>query len=320
MHIGWAKIAVGLGLLLVASLGLGVAYEALTARWDAARFPPPGRRVDIGGRALHLQCSGQGSPTVWIEAGGTGGSAEYEPLRAQLAAFTRACAYDRAGMGWSDPRPGPLDAGRLMRDFEMLLQRAGEPGPYVLVAGSAGGLTSELFARHHPDDVAGLVFLDALHAEMLDDAMQAGTDRLLRRASVARALAYVGLLRWVDPYDLGRLPPEERDRAMALKYHASTWDAVVALIGAHPETRTSFAGAPPLPPDVPLVVITHDPAHADQVAIPEAQWHDAQARLADRSTRGRLVVAEGSGHHPEQDRPDLVLEHVRELVTVARAP
>src|SRR5262249_47398586 len=155
----------------------------------------------------------------------------YAPIQEQLSARTRACAYDRAGMGWSDPSPRPLDAGALVADLEALLAQASLPGPYLLVAGSAGGLTAELFARRHPDDLAGLVLLPALHGDRTDQSPQ-GARRLARDASLARALAHVGLLGLLDPYELRALPDAEQERAIALKYHAKTWNAVTSLIGA----------------------------------------------------------------------------------------
>ena len=242
-----------------------------------------------------------------LEAGGTGGATEYADLQARLAGVTQVCAYDRAGMGWSDPVDAPLDAGLLAADLERLLAAAEIAPPWALLAGSAGGLTAELFARNHPDDVRGLMLLDALHGDLLDaDVGGAGAARLARKAWLARGLASVGLLAWIDPYDLDRLPPGEWERAVALKYHAAPWRAVTSLIGAGPVSRAQLAAAPPLRDDLPLVVVTHDPARSDEVDIAEPQWRDGQARMAARSSRGRLIVAAGCGHHPEIDRPDLV--------------
>lgn len=305
--------------LVVGACGAGGLFETITVRRETVRFPAPGKVVQVHGRRMHILCSGQGAPTVLFEAGGTGASVEYEGIRSPIADRTRACAYDRAGMGWSEPSSGPLDARTLVRDLEGVLAAAGEPPPYILVSGSAGGLTAELFARTHPDDVAGLMFLDALHAELLDDAMAPGADRLYWRAALAGGLSRVGLLRLLDPYDLAEHPLPDRARIMALKYRAQTWNTVMAIVGARDRTRAAFDEAPAIASDVPLVVITHDPARADEVAIPEAQWRAAQARLADRSSRGRLVVADRSGHHPELDRPELVVALLEGLIEQVRS-
>jgi pimeloyl-ACP methyl ester carboxylesterase len=313
-----ARVLGGLLAVVGLLLALGAAHERISARRDAARFPPPGVLVDIGGRRLHLRCLGEGAPTVLFEAGGTNGSTVYAGIQEPLAARTRTCAYDRAGMGWSDPSPRPLDAGALVADLEALLTRADVAGPYVVVAGSAGGLTAELFARRHPDDLAGLVLLDALHGDMID-RFPDGARRLARDASLARALAHVGLLRLIDPYDLRALPDAERERAIALKYHAGTWDAVTSLIGARETTAAQIRSAPPLRSDLPLVVVTHDPSRGGEVPMSEADWREAQERFAARSVSGRLVVAERSGHHPERDRPDLVLAILEEVLDEATA-
>lgn len=312
----WALATCCVAAVVVAAAAL---IERAAARRDGERFGPPGERVDIGGRRLHRVCAGHGSPAVWFEAGGTGCSTEYQDLQAALAATTRTCAYGRAGMGWSDDAPHDLDAGSLTDDLAALLAASGEDGPVVLVAGSAGGLTAELFARRHPDRVAGLMLIDALHSDVLAaPSMASGAGSLWRRAFAARALASVGLLRWVDPYHLGRLPADRSEREMALKYHARPWGAVLRLLGSGDASRAALAAAPPLRDDLPLIVVTHDPEAGADITIPEAEWGDAQARLAARSRRGRVVTVPGAGHHPEIDAPERVAALLRALVEEVR--
>ncbi|MCB9665589.1 MAG: alpha/beta hydrolase [Alphaproteobacteria bacterium] len=193
-------------------------------RRDATRFPPPGRLVDVGGRRLHLHCVGEGTPTVILEAGGTSGILEYLDLQDAVAGVTRVCAYDRAGMGWSDDAPHALDAASLATDLEALLAAADVPGPYVVVAGSQARLTAELFARRHPDAVVGLLLLDALHSELLAaPSMDAGARALHRKATLAELLAHVGLHGLASTYDLDRHPEPRRGEARALKYHPRPW-------------------------------------------------------------------------------------------------
>jgi pimeloyl-ACP methyl ester carboxylesterase len=300
--------------LLGILIGAGTISERVSSRRDAERFPAPGRLVDIGGRRLHLQCSGEGSPTVIFEAGGTGDSMQYASMRARVATRTRACTYDRAGMGWSDPRDEALDARALAGDLDRLLRAADLPPPYVFVAGSAGGLTVELYAREHRVNVAGLVWLDALTGEIADDLADAD-GFLVRRATLARALANVGVIRFFDPHGFAALPEQEREPAMARTYHRNPWNATHSIVVSRESSVRVLRQAPPLRDDVPLVVVVHDRAEGAQ-AQPgvSPRWRAAQARFAARSRRGKLVVAEGSGHHPEQDRPDLVEAAIVEVL------
>jgi len=130
--------------------------------------PLPGQRVDVGGYRLYIDCTGTGSPSVVFEAG-QGGAAATSPLprartvRAAVAQDVRVCAYDRAGLGASDPRPAGVAAigDRYADELHTLLAGANVPGPYVLVGPSFGGLVVTAFAMRYPGDTAGLVFLDA---------------------------------------------------------------------------------------------------------------------------------------------------------------
>src|SRR6476620_5695720 len=147
--------------VFLALLSSGALYQTLCVRREAARFPPPGHLIDIGGRRLHLLCIGQGEPAVIFEPGALQTAVSSEQARVEVSSQTRVCSYDRMGSGWSDPGPaGPISVGQLAADLRLLLDRAGVPPPYILVPGSFGGLTAEMFARQYPERIAGLVFLD----------------------------------------------------------------------------------------------------------------------------------------------------------------
>lgn len=119
------------------------------------------RVVNIGGdRTLYVRCSGSGAPTVVLEGGDGDTSDSYGFAEARIANVTRTCVYDRANLGRSGPDPGPRGLRELVRDLERLLQIADIPGPYVLVGTSGGGFITAGYAVTHPDEVAGLVFVD----------------------------------------------------------------------------------------------------------------------------------------------------------------
>src|SRR5438045_7029728 len=130
-----------------------------------SRYPPPGRMIDIGGRRLHVYEAGQGSPTVLLEAGIAATSLSWRPVQNEVARFTRIASYDRAGLGWSDSASKPLTLSGLVNDLQALLKVAQLPPPYVLVGHSFGGLIVRAFAGRNPNEVAGLVLVDAVRPE-----------------------------------------------------------------------------------------------------------------------------------------------------------
>src|SRR5689334_11562935 len=96
-----------LGAALALAAVAGAAYEWIGERRDRERLPPIGRLVDIGGRSLNLFCSGSGGPPVILDSGAGSPGYAWAPIQAEIATFTTACWFDRAGYGWSDPGPFP---------------------------------------------------------------------------------------------------------------------------------------------------------------------------------------------------------------------
>src|SRR6266581_4556210 len=126
----WRWIGYALG-ALTAATSAAVAYQAIADTRDRRRYPPPGQLVDVNGHRLHLHCQGQGSPTVVLEAGLSHGAIEWGLVQPEVAKFTRVCAYDRAGHGWSEPGPLPRTSRRIAEELHTLLTRAGIEPPYV---------------------------------------------------------------------------------------------------------------------------------------------------------------------------------------------
>src|SRR5512134_3773763 len=160
-----ASLATVLGLALV-----GYIYEPMAEAADTKAYPPPGQLVDVGGYRLHLNCTGSGSPTVVIDTGWGDASAGWGWVQPEVAKTTRICTYDRAGMGWSEVSPEPRTAREFAKELHTLLEKANEPGPYVLVGHSMGGYTMRVYAHDYPEDVAGLVLIDPQNLSTEDAA------------------------------------------------------------------------------------------------------------------------------------------------------
>jgi pimeloyl-ACP methyl ester carboxylesterase len=312
----WGK---GIVAVLVALVPLGFFYQSCADRIAMRRLTPPGRMVDVGGRRLHLSCSGDdnnASPTVILEASGLSSSLAWEKVQHDVAGFARVCAYDRAGMGFSDPAPDARTAYDMERDLSSLLKNAGLAPPYLLVGHSAGGFPVRLFASRHPEAVRGMVLVDVAPEKIVEIGPES-YQRLRGRLGLARFAVRLGLLRLFNPLQIPSSP------SFALTYRAQVFDAVARMINSYPTSAQQFAAARPTLPDLPLVVITHGvpgdwpapgmivPQEADKA---ERAWQSAQEALAHTSTRGKLVVARDCGHMIPQQRPDLVVQAIRDVL------
>ncbi|HJU41409.1 MAG TPA: alpha/beta hydrolase [Vicinamibacterales bacterium] len=283
----------------------------------------PGALVDIGnGRRLHLLCSGQGAPTIILEAGASSFAIDWTLVQRELAKSNRVCSYDRAGMGWSDPLPTDALATEAA-DLRSLLAAAKVPGPYVLVGASRGGLLIRDYLARYPADVIGLVFIDPgtedrlwsmvggrafLIAEMTSDQIRSSLPP--KPVPVPRRPVQKGA-----PFD--KLPPELYEQRLLLDER---------LIAAQPETvtpeqiflfqdheRQRFAsllasrkaGTPF--GDRPTIVLSRG---TDRDGGREAS-HAAVAKL---STRSRHRVIEGAGHEIHLFEPPAVVSAIREVI------
>jgi alpha/beta hydrolase fold len=148
-----------IAVLALASIGGG--YQTLGAAADAKAYPMPGRLIEVGGHRLHLRCTGSGTPTVVLEPAAGEMSSNLGWITPAVARDTRVCVYDRAGRGWSEPASTAQDGAQIATDLHTLLQRGHVPGPHVLAGHSFGGLYVLTFAARYPDEVAGMVLVDA---------------------------------------------------------------------------------------------------------------------------------------------------------------
>ncbi len=315
------RVLLGLVVALVALGSIGAIYQAVATEIDSRTYPPSGQLVDVGGHRLHLYCVGTGSPTVVLEAGFGATSLDWSLVQPTLGATTRVCAYDRAGYGWSDLGPTPRTSEQLTGELHALLATAGIPGPYVLVAHSAGAMHAQVYADRYPADVAALVLLDPTPVELMARLTPEARQAQLPPAALFRllqVLAPVGLPRLLalgTPYPWERLSPELTRQLKAIGFRSPAFTAVYEESRAF-EASIMHAAARPLPTDLPLLVLVRGrvmgPAEQD------AAGKAAQAELVGRSTNGALVVADDSGHFIHLERPDLVIGAVRRAVEAVR--
>lgn len=248
-------LLIGLAVILAVWIGAGLAVVALSGP-----FEPRGRFVDIGGRNLRLVCEGpkSGKPIIWMEAGAWGLAADFAAIQQGLTAKgLRSCAYDRAGMGFSDPGPAPRDSTAIASDLAKLIKASGEQGPFILMAHSMGGQHVRLLAGQHPDMVAGLVLLEATTPEMTSDPRaQPFLSRVRNVARVTAVAGSLGLTRvayyWGDRIGLPPQGTAEKRHAFVSGRHARTAAAEVLAWNE----GSAQAGAVSLDPQWPVAVVT----------------------------------------------------------------
>jgi pimeloyl-ACP methyl ester carboxylesterase len=172
----------------------GLVYQATGAAGDAQNFPPPGQLVAVGDLQMHLHCSGSGLPTVILESMAGSNSMEWGWIQPEVSQFTRVCAYDRAGIRWSDTTGTRRSAQEIVDDLHTLLANAQIEPPYVLVGHSIGGVYARMFEQEYPEEVLGLVLVDSSHPEQVKryPALRAGMESYANDAQMSRGWVSFG--------------------------------------------------------------------------------------------------------------------------------
>ena len=274
----------------------------------------PGRLIDVGGHRLHILCKGAAAgPTVIFEAGLSQYTANttYSLAQDAIAAFARVCTYDRAGLGWSDPAPQGWTQAGMAADLHALLAAAGEPGPYVIVAHSIGGLLARTYTRTYPGNVAGLILVDATSDEDFDELAAAAAAVIPQLDSAIGSsrpgLPVVGMPAGTSPEVVMAYTPE------ILRGVKTEFEALDRL----PAEMKKPGGFGNLG-DLPLIVVRRGkteqpPSEAD------LRHQRIQENLTKLSTNSELIVAQNSGHTIPLDEPGVVADAVRRMLDALRS-
>jgi pimeloyl-ACP methyl ester carboxylesterase len=312
---GWLVWLGGIVAALLGLMLLGALYESLSEAADARAYPPPGQLVDVGGHRLHIYCVGTGSPTVVIDAGWGGWSASWSSrVQPEAAGTTRVCTYDRAGLGWSAAGPLPRTAARFAQELHTALQRAGIPGPYVVVGHSSGGLTARVFAHEYAADVAGVVLIDSMVPKEAESAGPATPPPPGQQSAADWILtlpARIGLLRVLaGPLDLSSgLSPDVAGADTAFSVtprFAQTWiDEGRGISESLVQAGTvKSLGA------VPLIVLSR--------GLDQDQDWQRQVELLHLSSNSQRLIADKSGHNVQLDQPEAAVGAIVQMVEQVR--
>lgn len=328
-------------LWVIALLLVMTAAGVVSAQDGGSDLPPaPGEMIDVGGYSLHLNCTGEGSPAVILDAGLGDWSINMASLQAQIAEFTQVCTYDRAGYGWSDEGPMPRTSQQIVDELATLLENSGVEPPYILAGHSFGGINVIMYAAQHPDLVDAVVLLDASHPQQMD-ALKAEVPEIVALEEAASA-AYQEMLNALEAGE--PVPPEMlaafRPQGMSDEDFA-IWSQMVvqpkhlrAMIAEMESLEDSLAQAQDSSDlgDIPLVVIAHGIKLADMLTDEdltamgvtreimdtyETLWRGFQEDYLTHSTDSTLIIAENSHHYVYVTEPELVVETLRDLVAKA---
>ena len=331
-----------LGGMFVALLAAGVLYQRAGLARQRRKFAPPGQLIDVGGHRLHATCRGTGSPIVLFESGIAASSLSWSLVAPAVATFTRACAYDRAGLGWSeapssDQTSRPWSFDRIVNDLCALADHVGPRQQFVLVGHSFGSFVVRAFAMRRPEQVAGLVLVDP-PTEWLAATPQ--RIRLLRGGQqlsrVGAMLAHLGVVRaclalltggapaaprnFVKIFgptaahtlerlvgEVRKLPPDLHPAVRAIWCQPKCFHAMAGHMSVleRGDPLISITNVTPRR-DIPVVVLSGGNQPPEQVA--------AHRLMADASDRGRHVIAARSAHWIQFDEPELIVEAIRSII------
>lgn len=285
-----------IGRILAALVLLVCVYVAYGGAMSAAfQVEPRGRFVDIGGRRLRIVCEGPAEatgPTVILEAGSFGLAADWAEVQKRLTAQgVRSCAYDRAGMGYSDPGPLPRDGLAIASDLEKLLPAAGLKPPYVLVGHSMAGLHVRLFAARNPDKVAGIVLVDAATPEASDEpALRSFVGHFTTVSNLAGWGASAGLFKPLTSFmgdKIGLEGQANAEKRWAFAHGPHNQTAAEEVRNWLP-TAEQAAKAGKLDPDWPVAVVMAGPGRGG--------WKEIQSVPARQSRQGYIENVPAAHH------------------------
>jgi pimeloyl-ACP methyl ester carboxylesterase len=330
----WAvTIALAAGVLL-AGAGRAAEAPAPPSWWTGFLSGVQSVRLPDG-RRMDLYCEGKGAPVVVLDSGLGDGAWSWASVQDQIAAKTRVCSYDRAGYGRSSGGPTPRDSKAIVADLAAVLRAAHVPGPYVVVAHSLGSFDARLFAFTYPKQVAGLVLVDP-SADWQMTRMAAVAPKFAASADAA----YAGLRPCAEsprPPERAKLcalvPANTPPEAKAFMIEARTPDYYRAVLGemdvfAKMDSEELVAAREALGPAPlgakPLVILTAGSTTSpgmtpEDLSAIRKVWITMHDEMAALSSRGVNRIVDGSGHYIHQEKPQVVIDAVSEVVDAVRA-
>jgi pimeloyl-ACP methyl ester carboxylesterase len=287
--------------LLAVVLGGSSSFNAIKIHRFRATHPPPGVLYTIEGRKMHIYCTGSGFPTIVLESGSAGDALVWGGVQPVLSKTTRVCSYDRAGLGWSEPRPEPRDADHIAGELHELLRQAKVNEPVVLMGHSVAGLYMRDYTSHYPTDVSGIVFVDSV---IPSSPRNGSWDLSLIMTRLYRALFIFGIPRLTGVCSQPKPGFDANTGILQREVLCRTeYSSVIREMKGRNRSDQETVSTGPYG-DLPILILSHDSALKGVVS------DQVQEELKKLSTRSRRIIAKGSGHYIQFDRPDLIEREV----------
>jgi pimeloyl-ACP methyl ester carboxylesterase len=325
---GYRVMLAAFSLLLILSV-IGLTFESIASRRDEKSFPPPGIMVETSLGNMHLTCQGEGDITVVAESGLGDFSLEWAEIQPEIIEVARMCAYDRPGLGWSDPVEDVLTPQEIADNLHELLEKGGEKGPFILVGHSIGGIYVREYVHRYPEEVVGLVLVDSSHENQRNRLPEYSIASFESYENTTEMIASIGSV--LHPFGLPRAfklfegmlndnySDETREAILARMYQPHFYRSYDDEMKTQ-RIATSQNDPPQDLGDLPLVVLTQGYAEND-TGLSEAEFNELrdinmemQEELASLSSNNEYIIAEESGHYIHSDQPELVIDAIKKLI------
>lgn len=317
---------------------LANAAEKSTAIIDDVVYTKPQRFVAVeAARRLNIYCTGSGSPAIVFDSGLGDGTRVWGLIQPAVAKHTRACSYDRAGLGFSDPPTRPSTSANMVDDLHHLLHDAHVKPPYILVGHSLGGMNVKLYAEKYLSQVAGLVFVDPSHEDLGKGAWAIDPDsrktyapymEALHRCLEAKPEDFVAGSELVQ--NCGPFPtPRYSDAINAVESERGTQQGRLQARISEQENvwftsadqvRAAYRSLD----SIPIIVLTHEAfprspnETQEQREAKNKLWIDLHDQIAAMSTRGRRLTVGNTGHYIQLEQPQVVIDSILEVLRESR--
>ncbi len=316
-------VGLSFGILIGALMTFGTPWNVIAHDRFVAAHPAPGRLYDVNGYKMHLWCVGSGSPTIVMDAGLGGSSEHWQRVQPELAKTTRVCSYDRAGLGWSEPQPGPRDSDHIVEQLHDLLKVADISEPMVLMGHSGAGFFMREYATKYPQHIVGMIMVDVGSPRLQlrgSKELQAENNFKIPWGKIISAdlLVNAGVLRlagkcthpddtrnWGDRVvqaEMECYPPLGTDVAELKSVAADGEETWQTGPFAFPILIFSETWSDPK-------MVPHFSSHKLDVESMQ-MWDDMQEELKRLSPDNRRIIVANTGHMIMAQRPEVLLKEV----------